>query len=384
VLAKVALVVLGVLAPLFALELVLRLAGPILPGEYQTAAFTTTSPVVGRRNKPNTQGWKQTAEFTTFVQVNSKGLRGPEVDYVKPPGTFRILALGDSFTFALQVNEQETFEAKLAELLNQAPAGQRVEVLNAGVDGWGTANEYEWLVSEGYRYQPDLVLLMFFVGNDPGDNADLLASPDDVDRLRIGQERSGQLEDFREALRRRSVAVNIFEQGVLAKIATGSPTGLPDDDVELDVQQQMDAAQRLLGATPERPLTSFSSARKVRGWAITSPLLGRLRDFSEAIGAKLVVVEIPTADQVLARDETTTPLSVLTSREGLPLIQLLGPFRAQSKRIRERLYFQENRHWTRDGHDVTATVIAAALRELGLVPSQEATLTGESLGVNSP
>jgi hypothetical protein len=120
-----ALIFFGLLSPLLLFELALRLAGPILPGEYQTAAFTASSSAVGRQNRPNTAGWKHTAEFTTWVRVNSKGLRGPEIPYVKPTGTYRVLVLGDSFTFALQVAEEETFVARLAEQLNASGSGDR-------------------------------------------------------------------------------------------------------------------------------------------------------------------------------------------------------------------------------------------------------------------
>jgi lysophospholipase L1-like esterase len=368
--ARAAIAALSLLAPLLLLELLLRLAGPILPGDYQTAAFTAASDVVGRRNKPNTAGWKQTMEFTTWVQVNSKGLRGPEIEDAKPPGTFRVLALGDSFTFALQVNEEQTFLARLPDELRARGADRPIETINAGTDGWSTANEYEWLVTEGYRYEPDVVLLMFYVGNDPGDNADQVGSPDAVDRLHFGADRGGPLDAARDLLRRSSVAYNVFEQGVLLKLG-----GQPDDD-ELDTNQKLDERQRLaatrafLGTDVDQPFWGYDSPRKIRGWAVTEALLGRLRDFCAARGIALVVVEIPTGGQVIYREPTSTPLPTLAQRVGLPLVDLLGPFRAQSKSLRERLYFQQNGHWTADGHRLVARVIADALGRFDLVPGR--------------
>src|SRR5215208_6363447 len=108
-LGRIALVGLGLVVPMAALELLLAVAGPILPGDYQTAAFTASSATSGLQNRPNAAGYKHTSEFSVHVRVNSKGLRGPEVDYQKPPQAFRTLVLGDSFTFALQVDEDETF-----------------------------------------------------------------------------------------------------------------------------------------------------------------------------------------------------------------------------------------------------------------------------------
>jgi lysophospholipase L1-like esterase len=341
---------LGVFLPLLLLELALRLAGPLLPGDYQTAAFTGTSAVVGRQNKPNSAGWRRTQEFTTWVQINSRGLRGPEADYAHPPSTYRILALGDSFTFALQVDEEQTFVRQLATLLNAERPGAGVETLNAGVDGWSTANEYAWLVTEGYRYDPDLVLLMYYVGNDPGDNADLLGSAEQVDRLQLGADQDIPLRGPREALSNVSMAYNLFEQGVLAKL-----TPAPDDPEPTDKAPK---AQRNLDAE-----------RKERGWAISEALLARMRDFTAARGARLFVVGIPTAGQVADNQRAGKPLMEICERLGIPAFDLLETFRAQPRAARERLYFSQNRHFTPAGHSLVASLLATQLRERGLVPA---------------
>lgn len=139
---RLVLVGIGLLVPILALELLLRLAGPILPGDYQTAAFTSSSTMFGLQNRPYAAGYKHTSEFETHVRVNSKGLRGPEIDYVRAPGTFRTVVLGDSFTFALQVEENETFVERLGERLTQmADSDLSFEMINGGADGWSTVNE---------------------------------------------------------------------------------------------------------------------------------------------------------------------------------------------------------------------------------------------------
>src|SRR5215212_8124478 len=142
---RVALVGLGMLVPILVLEMVLASAGPILPGDYQTAAFTVSTATSGLQNRPNAAGYKHTSEFSVHVQVNSKGLRGPEVDYQKSPGTFRTLVLGDSFTFGLQVEEDDTFVTHLGSRLEQTTGADTVfETINGGADGWTTVNEYVW------------------------------------------------------------------------------------------------------------------------------------------------------------------------------------------------------------------------------------------------
>src|SRR5262245_14158083 len=64
------------------------------------------------------------ADNSVTVTINQQGLRGPEVTVAKPPGTFRVLGLGDSFAFGLGVREEDTFLRRLEADLNQtAPPG---------------------------------------------------------------------------------------------------------------------------------------------------------------------------------------------------------------------------------------------------------------------
>jgi lysophospholipase L1-like esterase len=102
------------------------------------------------------------------VRINSQGLRGPEVNLKKPPGTYRVLNLGDSVVFGWGVRYDDTYGYRLQELLNQHYGGDPVtyEVINAGVPGWNMANILAYLEAKGLDYQPDLILLNFTVVND--------------------------------------------------------------------------------------------------------------------------------------------------------------------------------------------------------------------------
>jgi GDSL-like lipase/acylhydrolase family protein len=103
----------------------------------------------------------------TFVH-NSRGMRDSrEFRYDKPAGTIRVLALGDSNTQGYEVRQNETYAAVLERYL--AKHGVRAEVLNAGVSGFSTAEALAYLENEGYKYQPDVVVLGFSA-NDYEDN----------------------------------------------------------------------------------------------------------------------------------------------------------------------------------------------------------------------
>jgi len=102
------------------------------------------------------------------VRINSRGLRGPEVDLKKSPGTYRVLNLGDSVVFGWGVRYEDTYGCQLQELLNQRYGGEPVtyEIVNAGVPRWNMHNVLAYLEAEGLDYQPDLILLNFTTVND--------------------------------------------------------------------------------------------------------------------------------------------------------------------------------------------------------------------------
>jgi hypothetical protein len=77
----------------------------------------------------------------------------------KPPGVFRIIVLGDSFTFAGKVHFDDNFALRLQRMLNLNQNQPRVEVLNWGVPGFSTMQEEQLMKTAVLEYQPDLVLL---------------------------------------------------------------------------------------------------------------------------------------------------------------------------------------------------------------------------------
>jgi hypothetical protein len=103
-----------------------------------------------------------TVTRTVSMRSNSLGLRDAEL----APGTGpTILFLGDSFTEGFDVEPEERFSDRLRGNL---PA---VRILNAGVTGYGTDQEYLQLQRLWPRVEPTVVVLMFCVDNDREDNS---------------------------------------------------------------------------------------------------------------------------------------------------------------------------------------------------------------------
>ena len=131
--------------------------------------------VCGARLKANYAGW-QTQEGKVFVRTNSDGFRDREHAREKPAGTIRIAVLGDSYCEAMQVELEQTFWSVMERNLNHClPAGSRtVEVINAGVSGYGTAQELLTLRHRLWDYDPDIILLCVLAANDIRNNSKLL------------------------------------------------------------------------------------------------------------------------------------------------------------------------------------------------------------------
>lgn len=102
---------------------------------------------------------------TLTYRTNALGFRGPETTLEKPPGTFRIVGIGDSYTFGTGVRQKDTFLARLEQQLNEVPGARRFEVLNLGVFAYDTKEEVALLRYRGLRLDPDLVVLAFFLND---------------------------------------------------------------------------------------------------------------------------------------------------------------------------------------------------------------------------
>ncbi|HVP13463.1 MAG TPA: SGNH/GDSL hydrolase family protein [Phycisphaerae bacterium] len=98
-------------------------------------------------------------------EINQYGMRGPALPVEKTPGAYRIICLGDSITFGEGVRYADTYPARMADLLGAAMPGRRVEVINAGVQAYGTKDEAAFFLLRCLRFQPDVVTLGFFLND---------------------------------------------------------------------------------------------------------------------------------------------------------------------------------------------------------------------------
>jgi hypothetical protein len=159
------------------LEIGLRATGyrPLYEVYSKSSQFWRADPLLGWSHQPGAEGtfvgprpWP--IEFEAPVRINSLGLRGPEVEPL-PEGGLRVLLLGDSMVAGFEVPYEETFGAHLERRLERE-LGVPIQVVNAGVRGYGTDQSYLYYRERGRDLHADLVAL-FASGNDPENNVTL-------------------------------------------------------------------------------------------------------------------------------------------------------------------------------------------------------------------
>ena len=91
--------------------------------------------------------------------VNRWGMRGKDCEQEKPVGTVRTALMGGSPVMGSGVADDETFAAVLEDRLNQeAKRGDRYEMLNFGVGGYGLLQRLVAMEEKAFRFNPDVVL----------------------------------------------------------------------------------------------------------------------------------------------------------------------------------------------------------------------------------
>ena len=373
------------MAPLLALEVAFRILGPFLPGDYRLGIEREFDPTLGWRQRANFVGGNRSAEFAARFQTNSLGLRGGEIAYDKPAEGYRVLVLGDSFVAAAHVSLEQTMAHQLGDLLRQDLAPRPAEVINAGVAGYGTSQEYLYLETEGYRYYPDVVVLVVFLGNDLTDN---LRSEDarwDRPTFEVGANgqllqvnrprRAGDRPGRDDLLFRTSTVYNFVQSGLLAKLdpantRTGEEGREPGQDFQIYRRAQ---PQKLLKA-----------------WEVTEALIEAIAARCDAIGARLVVAGAPSfrqldpnrfvqlllADGVDPADyDPELPsrlLAGVAARERLLYLDLLPVLRQAQGRGEGDVFYPRNTHWAPAGQRAVAEALRAFLLAQGIPEPERA------------
>lgn len=148
-------------------EAIVRLFYPLISNYdlemFRYAAYgkmSSDNPSLSHKHRPGVYFKKL---YGVEVKINSKGLRDYEYSYAKPKDCYRILVLGDSITFGWGVPFAMTYPKLLEKELNKISDGIKYEIINAGVGNYQLKDEVSFLKDEGLRYNPDMIILGYFI-----------------------------------------------------------------------------------------------------------------------------------------------------------------------------------------------------------------------------
>jgi hypothetical protein len=348
----------AVLATLGMLECALALFHPI-GFSVERNMYYEADPYTGYRMAPHSRG-----NFGPGIPafVNANGHRDVATPVARRPGVARILVLGDSFTAGSDVRQEEAYPKVLERLLNARPGGP-VEVVNTGVGGWDPFMYAQYYLHDGWRFRPDLVLVGFFVGNDTYDQSTRV---DQLPTALLGRRVSRNAAALGPVA---TAAVYLTEHTNLGRLLLQrapilmTPARSRCDDfseVFLTIQRA-----RLVNHL-RRDEHQVALARN----ALTQ--MERIKRRLDADGVPLVVAFLPDENQINTalqrllvpveqRDvyDFAMPQSMLAetfAAAGIRTIDLLPAFRADP-----RCLYNNDTHWTPEGHALAARVIAEAI-----------------------
>ncbi len=291
--------------------------------------------------------------------LNSKGFRGAEYTQAKPANTYRILSLGDSFTFGI-VPVQYNYNSRIERQLNRklADQGKQFQLINMGIPGIGPRDYLALLTNEGTQLNPDMVVVSLFIGND------LLEAERAIDKQREWYSYSYVLS---------FVNYIIQVQRKYEGKAYGAKNEYVDDKPSL-------AADKFL------EIQSARSQIFIKGDTESTTALNnqveyikQIKKICDSKNIKLLVVMIPDEtqinpelqQQVMAKwkaspdqidiKQPNQALATVFTEAKIPYLDLLDTFVAESKQ--ELLYKQRDTHWNIAGNRVAAQAITPKIIE---------------------
>lgn len=355
--------VLAVLIAMLAVEAALAALGMfppqprLYPGDKPIGAYEHTDSLVGWKLRPGDrlEARPEHGDYAVTYTADENGFRrgvtrggadrGEEpggVDRARPavPAPRRIAFLGDSFTFGVGVEADETFAHLVAERLPDTRSA------NFGMSGYGI--DQMWLTLRHYAGDPppDIVVLSFVL--------------DDLNRTLSAYRLRDTLEHLRSQGKIGWVPKPAFDlrDGRLVRLGPDDRPGGP-----LDLIRRRSRIVEGLRRIEHRLSLSRPLGHR---WRLNREIFGQILAECERLGARLLVVYIPAK----GLEERETPVFASEFAEmGIPFLDL----RERLPPGRDSLYFVHDRHFNPAGHRFAAAEITRALADRGWVSR-----TGES------
>lgn len=372
-------------------EIALRVGGYSYPEFYQPDGTR------GYALRPNMEGWYR-KEGAAYIHINGDGLRDREHAKAKSPDTIRIAVIGDSYPEALPVAIEETFWSLMAHQLESCGSfgGKKIEVINFGVSGYGTAQELITLRERVLQYSPDIVMLTVTTNNDISDNLRQLKKTDQIPYF-VDREGKLTLDDsFREvrSFRWRQSVLSRLGRWIRdhSRVIQAINEGHHGFKIWLAARRARNASAGPTQNQNAEPVTEELGIDNIiyrepadqnwrEAWRATEDLIVQMRNEVQARGAKFVMVTLSNGIQVYPDPNVRqifmkrvgvndlfyadNRLKQLGEREHIPVIALAPEMQSYAEQNRVFLHGfgnnQGNGHWNQLGHRVAAELIARKL-----------------------
>lgn len=384
---------------LIVLELALRLLPPpeSLFTNYGDTYICSSS--VGWLGRPNYRGMLTREEYSHPIRFNAQGMYDTDHPLEKADNVFRILWMGDSFAQALQVDETQTAHQQLENLLNEqlGSPDRAFEVISTGVIGWSTGQELVYYREQGRLYRPDLVVLLFFIGNDVNDNLPGHALTIDgfncfapyfpVCNGKLDPQPWAYIPGLDPAWGSCSPARKWLAAG-LGPVQRNSYLFARIEPLLLSLKKRRSYGQGF--GLPFAALYLAQESEEVRyGWQVTDGLLAQFNRETRADGAKFAVAMVGPREVVWLSQLTPAQLqtfyqsspifvdaginrpnealATFLESQNIPVLDLQQPMIDYIAATGAQLYLPIDRHWTVDGNRLVAELMFDWLAQNNLV-----------------
>lgn len=300
---------------------------------------------------PNSTYPIERAEFKTMITTNSLNMRDREVG-PKPAGERRILCLGDSFTFGLGVDFDDTYPQKLEKELRQAALSYRV--LN-GSTGGNAVDALKFLNEKGLSFNPDMVIVQSYIGNDLYDGMRFLPASASQNP---SQESPNIFLKAKEGIRGIRLCTIDFLWNRLIQVPW-------IDDLLFQKNIRYGNRAVYLKDYPELEL-------KLMG--IELDALEKIRAICDKEGIRLLLIIIPTREQVFkkkflmdAKYDYRTPDRMLKSFckvRNIAFVDFLELYEALPEATTRPFYYAQDEHWTVKGQMFAAQTLSKVVQKL--------------------
>lgn len=334
---------------------------------------------------------------------NELGFNDTEFETPKPEGRYRIMALGDSFLYSMVPYPANVMTLTERAIKEKFP-NKNIDLLNFGIPATDVAGYRKAFALGLLRYDPDMVILHFYMGND-GPKIFSASRGEDMARTIFFD---SQLVRFTiNALR---VLIHTPTHAELReKVSTATllaerkraTRGIGGTKVDPAVVEHTEAPERHKGpifseesfvdiaAKEFEEMYDLGATETERYFAPIVRELDVIRKLAKAHEIEFVIVAYPSVFQVYdaVREEYIAKVKLLTryktldekrinsklandtlikycKKQSVPFFDLTEPLRAETAKRKESIYIVRDTHWNVEGNEIAAKLEGEYLSEL--------------------